>query len=1390
MADGLSDADVMQPPASNFDAANNDLNLTPQEQALYKRHLTNLTGPGGVDNPDGSRSTLFQMSVGLGDKFYNIPTVWDGKILEPEAAIARARKEGIDKFPSYGSEEEAEARYQKMHDYMEKDTKQFLDQRAQGLSDDEVMLSPGKREGGLLQAIPELFHTVPKAAELLSTPQGRAALVGGMQKFGEGLLDLFKLPGKAASEGITSEQETEFGVNVALAGIPGTKAIFPIAKTFEQGVMRPAIDRLTPQMPEAVTPPRQFLTDSRGQAYDLPPRGVSRSELAVTGEPHVDAILNSEITKGVIDQPLIDRSHSVPYTAGGSVPLDDPTVFIDWRFPHLMEVDGKVFDPADPFVIHENVEQHTMDLLTKGGMSTEAAYRVAHFEFAEKAEGAWYEAHGISKENAEKAYAPIMAEIQRAPSGPLLQAEVKIDGRYFTGNTHHEAYLDALKELGKKPDEVNVESTDGFVTRTGEHITREQAYELTPNVATRDTAGSGQPSIPSNLYKRPYPHDEPSAARSEAIAEPRPSQAEIAQAKDIIAKAQERGELNPGLGAQPADPLAGLRQAREFGIIGPDKAPIAADSPARAAQRAIPAARQDDKITMTPAGEPVDAWQARFKQWVSRIKEPEDVKPFIERAAQENNNFPEARAGEISPAHVEVVAKAAGVNPSKIDIAELSNKFNNPDKVRMIKQALDQTLQDYKAAKSIVEDDPSIENTGKMLEAEMRRDYMVEYAIGLRAEWGRTGHALRDLLDAAKGAAEEGKPTREQIINDLLAGKERTPSDMADFARATRNLSDEDLARTLTNMRGKGPHWLHWGVSQALISGLITHTFYTVTNFTFMELERVIAPSVSAIFDRLRGNPDPILWGEIGAAQRAIVSSIPQAWQASKQAFWTGLRVPLPDELRLLGEEARGPKSAAKAMAPYVSGQPVNWGIFRRIASDETLAKVEYHLGLPGRSANFQHTFFKNLSFHASADAQAYHAAAKEVADTRSQAFADRMDFWRANPTDAMSRSRIDDGYSGTFMEKLGEKTAAFSRMVRDTPLQWVFFFTHIPMNIARAGVRYTAPYLGKEMRADMLGENGMSKQNLAYAKWTLGASFASYAVYKGLMGDATGSYPTDPKERQRWKDQNIQQNSIKAFDQWWSLERLGPVGIAFKIGADIGYIARSWDHNDKALGENVTNAMGHLALAFANAYSTEAGFQGVANLMDLMQGKRTPSQWAAYQGASFAQPISFLSQAASFMDPHAREAKTLIDGVKMRLPFLRETLPAKLDPLYGEPRPNPGYLNIERHVPVMADPVKQELERLDYHPTAPAPHISGVRLTPEQYDRYQATAGPLVKEALTALVQQPGWSDIPAELRKEALQKTVRTMRAYAAMSMQMDQPEIIESARQARLKRIGLGN
>jgi hypothetical protein len=122
-------AQIEAGPRANYMAeADAAMNLTPEEKYLYQTHLQNLYGTGKVVHPDGSISSLLQMSFeGPGGKTYSIPTVWGGQALRPREAIGMAeRTGGLDRFPSYATSDEAEARYQQLHDYLGRDTQEFI----------------------------------------------------------------------------------------------------------------------------------------------------------------------------------------------------------------------------------------------------------------------------------------------------------------------------------------------------------------------------------------------------------------------------------------------------------------------------------------------------------------------------------------------------------------------------------------------------------------------------------------------------------------------------------------------------------------------------------------------------------------------------------------------------------------------------------------------------------------------------------------------------------------------------------------------------------------------------------------------------------------------------------------------------------------------------------------------------------------------------------------------------------------------------------------------------------------------------------------------------------------------------------------------------------------
>ena len=63
-----------------------------------------------LKNADGSFSTEETITVQFGDRYYNVPTIWDGQRLSPDMAIERAAAEirrGTT-FPNFASLQEAE----------------------------------------------------------------------------------------------------------------------------------------------------------------------------------------------------------------------------------------------------------------------------------------------------------------------------------------------------------------------------------------------------------------------------------------------------------------------------------------------------------------------------------------------------------------------------------------------------------------------------------------------------------------------------------------------------------------------------------------------------------------------------------------------------------------------------------------------------------------------------------------------------------------------------------------------------------------------------------------------------------------------------------------------------------------------------------------------------------------------------------------------------------------------------------------------------------------------------------------------------------------------------------------------------------------------------------
>lgn len=621
----------------------------------------------------------------------------------------------------------------------------------------------------------------------------------------------------------------------------------------------------------------------------------------------------------------------------------------------------------------------------------------------------------------------------------------------------------------------------------------------------------------------------------------------------------------------------------------------------------------------------------------------------------------------------------------------------------------------------------------------------------------------------------------------ILARAGRTAAEQAEIARSIEGLSPTQVANVLKRLRDNpGLGWQFWMIQQGLISGLLTHTKYAVINSAQTIFDRVIAPEFAAIVGKLRGDKVSLL-APIHAGTE-LIRNVPDALAGFKQAFKTGQRIPTAGEMRLAARGEKNPEAAGAQPTSFGSSQGPNWGTFKpegivgRIlqTTPEGLAKAARILGVPGRSANAIHMFFHVLNERASAGMRAFETTVLEGKRPGTQDFWQRYGEHLDNPTDAALKANVEDGYTGTYMEKLGEQTEHFAKLVRDTPAKWLIFFTHIPMNIIRRGIEYS-PLAAfnmlheSRMGSALKGELGHEAQNLAVMKASIGTAIGGYFVSKTLSGQMTGDYPVLPAERKRWQAEGIQPNSILANGQWMSLMGFGPLAMTARVAANFAGVIQHYDPKDDDAKMKAAFA---LVLGTGSALGGDAGLSAVKGLIDVMENPAEAARYAAYQMATFVQPVSFISQMASFDDPFMREANSLINGIKYRTPGLRETLEPKRNPVTGEPVQNPGYHSLFRAgqaANTLPPPIKRAFENAQYFPGQPERTIGGIRLNDKEYSKYQATAGPYVTELINRAINSPVFATMTPTAQKTALQDAVSAGRAHARFALQIDKGDLL---------------
>lgn len=274
-----------------------------------------------------------------------------------------------------------------------------------------------------------------------------------------------------------------------------------------------------------------------------------------------------------------------------------------------------------------------------------------------------------------------------------------------------------------------------------------------------------------------------------------------------------------------------------------------------------------------------------------------------------------------------------------------------------------------------------------------------------------------------------------------------------------------------------------------------------------------------------------------------------------------------------------------------------------------------------------------------------------------------------------------------------------------------------------------------------------------------------------------SGSGPSNAHERGIWIAAGNQPHSVKVDDVWYDIHRLGPLGMVMSIGADMYDVAHAMGKEDSS---TVATMLAH---AISQNVLDESFMRGPAELIQATtDSERYGPQYVRNFASSFLPYSVGMSQVTRATDPYIRQARTVMDAFKAKIPWESQSLMPRRD-VWGEPVPNRDVLGVKGlsaiyETRINHDPVNKTLLALGFYPSQPGKTIRGVKLSDGQYDDYSRIAGRLTKQRLNNIVSQPGFSQIPPGKQVEVMRKIIETSRESARRATMMRFPEIMQQA------------
>ena len=841
------------------------------------------------------------------------------------------------------------------------------------------------------------------------------------------------------------------------------------------------------------------------------------------------------------------------------------------------------------------------------------------------------------------------------------------------------------------------------------------------------------------------------------------------------------GEGGAGQGGNAAEPTgrAGEGGERAGGGIADDAAAAAADD---AAGRSAAA-----------AGDDAGATDSRLIDKAGNIRlelldTTDDVKSLMRQMAADHGDYDDARRGVVSDAEVASIADAIGAVGSDVNIAKLramsvEDGVPMAARIRALRTAVKQQSRRLIDAMRKADASGDPRDLFAVAAETDRLNLIQETLSGVTAEVGRGLRAFRDMAAEVKQADDLGALMREvsggrtldQIKRQVQLGLKLVEDSERDAPAHDPNApkgeqGDLGTAAKLAKWSRDSTKPDFWDkVVEFFINNLLsnwaTHITYAVGNEVLTLWKAVPETAFAALGADVQQAlgmtvTDRRYWGEVGAGLYALGRGSRLGLMAAGKALWTGEPVLLPRE-----------KSVSLAL------QERHAGAIGGVAGKVVRGPTRMVAGI--------HALSRFQSYSMSISQQAYRQAMSE--GLAGEAFIARVAQLEQSPNPDMILKAHDDATQSALMGRGGEFAQAVvrlsnSRLMGTKIPKLIIPFAQVSANVITQGLleRTVLGLLAPDIRARLRVPG--AERDTQIARIVAGTGLAMAGLSLAISGNLTGAEPPNPRDRDAWRAMGNQPYAIKVGDTRYQYGRLGALAKPLGLIADLYQVADAMSEKD------VGTVAAMISLAMSKLVLDESSMRGISDAMNAVANPKTDGmRWIKGFAVSFIPYSQAVGQVAREVDPLQREARTILDAFRARLPGLSESLPARID-VWGQPVPQGAtlggvglssiYTSRVQNDPTTRVLAEMQLRGVAVWPSMPERSIRGVPLTDQQYEQYARLVGQQRKRYLDNFVPNPGWQSLSDGAKAQQVREALEAGRRDGEMAMLAAPNGILQSA------------